>query len=1059
MTDNTNDSSLKDAVKAINATFSAETIPAQLPEELQRTIEDFLERRQDADSQKLQEELLLSYNKYAGVGTEKQHAFANLLTLLLPAIANKDSLQEWWNILIKPTLDTIGNKRDAIESTKELLLSVLVLDGIRDGTDDSGLSPHFIRHTLDAYFTRTKIPSREGEVVSPEDEFIAHEWENVLVTFGKKRSRELLLAIDEYLVKKDYRLQTLSLLSSFVRLQPPHLHLVLDTPLIQHLLDCLLIDTSSTVVDLALTNFIMFIPHITSCLVSILPKLFLAYSRVLCWDQYYKKSPEDAEAAETSDDILPADGGSSVYDIDEDWEQLQSCVDTVDALSPQANYLFTFLYGLFPINFMNFVRKPRRYLKAKNYPRADDLDLRQGLIRTRTESHRTVHLLHSNFFTTTVEDELTDNRWLKTDPADLVTECMSLCIAVSHTLSDPGPPPTSKLPDLPKTPTTKHSSKTDALLASDEDAQTNGTASAEAKSASWRNTQSTAITVPSTGTSVNFSQATIHESSRTSLRDQLALSRNNSPGKTDGNDGADKSPTSIHIPIPIQTSRPSSHSNDLHRLQGFAHTVSRSPQPRSPLPVGGHDTNAALQREVMLLKNDLNFERYLKQQHISHIANLQRKSVSEATAASETENLINSNKALKAKVIKANDLYSQLKRETTTSRSQAKKYEEQLSSKLKSYREEEKRWQAEAEQLRHHLDKAQREAEHLKNLIVESELREQHTRNKLITLQRDFDDLGTLRTTLADAEAKLSKYELRDLDFQRAQEDHELLRNELETLKMELTSRDAGHERAKRTYEQKIAVLEARLRTAQSTVPAGGPLPPSVQQMLDSALAASNAKLQQLKRAHARLLQRYTELELRNLELEAPEARAAAALPPRPSASAGAGSGSPLPPRPNSVLSLTRFADDIALGAGAAPAAALLRRNSTRATTSAGGPVAAAGGPSGGAVRRPHAFSDPAFFEENLLPANEEVVQTPLSKGVLSASLDRSGGPPPVNVKTHDFQAAQPLDARSAVGADAGLTPKDRAVVGSQARIYGRGRTPFILVQIALERMDLLTAL
>ena len=1064
MTDNADHSALKDAVKAINTAFSADTVPAPLPDELQRTIEDFLERRQDADSQKLQEELLLSYTRYAGVGTEKQHAFANLLTLLLPAIASKDSLQEWWNMLIKPTLDTIGNKRDAIESTKELLLSVLVLDGVRDSADDSGLSAYFIRQTLDAYFARTKIPSRDEDVVSPEDEFIAHEWETVLVTFGKKRSRELLLAVDEYLEMKDYRLQSLSLLSSFVRLQPPHLHLVLETPLVQHLLNCLLIDTSSTVVDLALTNLIMFIPHITSSLVSILPKLFLVYSRVLCWDQYYKKTPESAETPDDADDATSPDGGGSVFDIDETWEQLQSCVDTVDALSPQANYLFTFLYGLFPINFMTFVRKPRRYLKAKAYPRADDLDLRQGLIRTRTESHRAVHLLHSNFFTTTLEDELTDNRWLKTDPADLVTECMSLCIAVSHTLNDPGPPPTSKLPDIPKTPNAKQIAKADALLASDEDAQTYGTTSAEAISASSRNTQSTVITIPSVGPSTNLSPVDAHKSSRTSLRDQLARSRNNSPGKTDGNDGAEKSPTSRE---PNQSSRPSS-SNGLHRLQGFAHTVSRSPHPHSPLSASGGDSNVALQREIMLLKNDLNFERYLKQQHISHIATLQRRSVSEATAASETENLFNANKVLKARLIKANEFYSQLKRETNTSKNQTKKYEEQLSSKLKAYREEEKRWQAEAEQLHHELEKAQRETEHLKNLIVESELREQHTRNKLITLQRDYDDLSTLRTTLGDAEAKLQKYELRDLEFQRAQEDHELLRNEFETLKMELTSRDANHERMKKTYDQKISVLEARVRTAQGTLPAGGPLPASMQQMMDLTLAASNAKLQQLKRAHARLLQRYTELELRNLELDAPDAGAPPQKPSqlqhqqlaRPSVSAGG--ATPLPPRPNSVLSLTRFADDIALAPGAGVASlggngisstALLRRNSTRATTSAGivgGPIAAM--TAGGGVRRVHAFADPAFFEENLLPANDDVSQTPLSKGVITASLDRAGAqppPPPLplqptmpSLKTHDFQASQPLDARSIMSAEGGVLPKDKTAVGPQSRVYGRGKPP-----------------
>lgn len=1041
MADGTTDSTLKDAVKAINATFSADSV-STVPEELQRTIEDFLERRQETDSQKLQEELFITYNKYAGVGTEKQNAFADLLRLLLPAIANKDSLDEWWALLIKPTLDTIGNKRNAIESAKELLLSILVRDSGGAGTDGISLAAQFTRGTLDAFFSRTRLPTAEGEVVSPEDEFIAHEWENVLVAFGKKKPRDLLLAIDEYLMTKDYRLQALSLLSSFVRLQPPHLHLVLETPLIQHLLNCLLIDTSATVVDLALTVLIMFIPHITSCLVSILPKLLLTYARVLCWDQYYNKTTEPTETAETEDGTPPPENGSSVFDIDESWEQLQSDVDTVDAVHPQANYLFTFLYGLFPQNFMTFVRKPRRYLKMKNYPRADDLDLRQGLVRTRTEQHRCVHLLHPNFFTTTIEDELTDNRWLKTDPADLVTECMSLCIAVSHSLGDPGPPPTTKLPEIPKAVPRKQIPKTEGLLSSDE--ETSGAASVDTKSNSWRNTQSTTITAPSTGFNVD-------KSSRASLPDLSLQSRNNSPGKGDGKDGDETSPASRENSPPRPTSRPSSSANDFNRLQGFAQTISRSPNPISALPISMADNTAALQREIMLLKNDLNFERYLKQQHLAHIGNLQRKSVSEATVASETENLLNTNKTLKAKLIKANDLYGQLKRETTTSRNQAKKYEEQLSTKLKAYREEEKRWQAEATTLKHDLETSKREAEHLKNLIVESELREQDTRRKLITLQRDFEDLGTLRSQLVNAQAALSKFEMRDLDFQRSYEDQELLRTELEMLKMALTSRDAERERSKKTYEQKISVLEGRLRTAQNA-PGQGQLPASVQTMIESALAASNAKLSQLKKAHARLLQKYTDLELRNLELEAPERRSTTSA------------GGPGTARPNSVLSLTRYADDSALSG----TALLGRTNSTRATVG-----------TAQLARRPHAFSDPSFFEENLLPDNEDASQTPMSKGAISASLDRavpqrfeslgnlrpqrSGTLPimgtmtsqqeevrqdtdPLGRGVHDFQVSRPVapteplpSGRSAVSVESGESAKEKVLAQAQGRVYGRG--------------------
>ena len=267
-------------------------------------------------------------------------------------------------------------------------------------------------------------------------------------------------------MQKQYRIQALNLLSAFVRLQPPHLHLVLETPLIHHLEKCLLIDTSSTVIELALVVLIMFLPHICGALTSDhhLPKLFLVYTRVLCWDKL-----GSAEESGLAKDSAGAAGDESGDDEAEDneseqaWEQVQQSMDYPDSSPPALMHYYTFLYGLFPLNYMSFIRKPRRYLKSLNFPGARDFDLDQDLIHSRTEPYRRVHLLHPNMFITTVEDELSENRWLKSDPADVVTECMDLCVAVSAALHDPGPPPNTKLPPLPAIPTPFPSTKT-ALL-------------------------------------------------------------------------------------------------------------------------------------------------------------------------------------------------------------------------------------------------------------------------------------------------------------------------------------------------------------------------------------------------------------------------------------------------------------------------------------------------------------------------------------------------------------------------------------------------------------------
>src|SRR6266480_653664 len=122
VTDSSLARSLKDTVKAINSAFSSQNVSG-LPEELYQTLDDFLEKRQDQDSQRVQEELLAIYNKHVGQGSGKQNAFASLLRILLPSIAKQEWLDEWWSLIVRQTLDTIGNKRDNIEAVKELLLN------------------------------------------------------------------------------------------------------------------------------------------------------------------------------------------------------------------------------------------------------------------------------------------------------------------------------------------------------------------------------------------------------------------------------------------------------------------------------------------------------------------------------------------------------------------------------------------------------------------------------------------------------------------------------------------------------------------------------------------------------------------------------------------------------------------------------------------------------------------------------------------------------------------------------------------------------------------------
>ena len=700
-------------------------MPFNLPDELVFTIETFLAGHQDfeeSDSQRLHEDLLLLYNTYVLNDKEKLGPFLRALRLLRPGLGySEERLAEWWNLVIRPVVDAIGHKRDEVEEAREFLLSILVFDEEDDKVGQRAqLSAGFTSRLLDAYLARTKIPYDIDSSTTPEeDEFIARELEAVLVAFGRKKPKvsniqllmyshsllqEFLIALDGLFVQKSLRAQALGLLNTFVRYQPPHLHLVSQTALIQHLHKCLLIDTSSTIVDLALTTLIMFLPHIPGSLVTQLPQLFLIYSRVLCWDRYGRPPANDGSATPAEGDEATVDeekaeqssaaGQDDNVDAETNWETLDNTFDNPGAPSPRPDYYFTFLYGLFPLNLMGYIRKPRKYLQSLEFPDAEDLDIDQELIRKRTETLRRVHVLHPNFFNTTAEDELSDSRWVKSDPADIVMECLSLCIAFSA-LNDPGPPPKTTLPELPKKLSRASDVPPDSLLNSEEE-------STAANSSSWRNTQSTAPTEPP-GLPPSEALAPRPKSSRSSRsasRPASKSSRATSPASKSDSPTIppidtfplppDRRLGSPFQPSPLQTKvsvAASLQSTGSPKLESFAQILSRSQfsidnsenAPTAP-------SLASLQREVMLLRNDLNFERYLKQQHMSHIGQLQRRHVKEAATEAETQNQLNTIRTLKAKLSRANELYAQLKKETATSRSQAKKWESDLTLKVRGYR-------------------------------------------------------------------------------------------------------------------------------------------------------------------------------------------------------------------------------------------------------------------------------------------------------------------------------------------------------------------------------------
>lgn len=111
-------------------------------------------------------------------------------------------------------------------------------------------------------------------------------------------------------------------------------------------------------------------------------------------------------------------------------------------------------------------------------------------------------------------------------------------------------------------------------------------------------------------------------------------------------------------------------------------------------------------------------------------------------------------------------------------------------------------------------------------------------------MELDLEELDNLRADVETLQEKRQKLQESLADLEATKKERDYLRRDLEIANIKLQSRNADRERFRKAYEREISEFK------------------------NSALAASQAKLQQVKKTHYRLLDQYTELQMRVHELE-----------------------------------------------------------------------------------------------------------------------------------------------------------------------------------------------
>lgn len=786
---------------------------------------------------------------------------------LRPAIRSPHKIFEWWNKLLDPVLEHVGREKGLAQELLDHTFDLLSIDQGSDasGWSEGGLVP-FINRLLMRWL---EVSKEQADSMSPLSDLKERMIREALLIIGKKEPRGFMTALDAFVVKRDSRNNAFRLLCDFVASQPPHLHLILQTPLFVNILHSLQHDESTSTVNTALLAVIMLLPFMPSSLVPFLPTLFNIYARLVFWDMDSYFAQEHTEFGSENESSRPGIAWEKAL-LDPDYD------------GRSIHYLpgyFTILYGLYPINFVDYIRKPQRYLRHANT--ADDIDVQAMEIRDRSERFREKHRLHPNFYSLTIDSEKTDlSRWIRSEADEVLAECMALSI------------PTAREPEEPEELVQPPGIDLSGIEAMDPEGfdppllsktECSGTpASKETPSIGFAQ-QTPSFAQPGSGReSVRSDRRGSHSSHPAGLESLETKSRQ-PPGD---------SPTLPPHFVPSPQLQGMIHSNKVIKTglnQSLANdsvpSLVLSPQeaalerrtfqplrlqpPPSPGEIGAAEKNdqaALLYHQNLLLLNDLQFERYIKQQHMTHMGELRRKQIREAATEAETQNLVMANRSLKQRLDEAKRQEGQIRKEFDHRRTMAQKRENDLSTRLRTLREEQKRWNAEGTALRQQLETVVAESNGLRAIVSEAEKRRLRSDQALEAVDLGTEEIARLKAEIARLSIVEHEYQGRELKMERAVLEAEAAGDRATELQRELEEREHQLGQLREEYQHRIASLEARLeqalkasrhsRTNEATA------------VFESTLAAHRARQAQFKKQYVALMEKYNALQVQFYELQ-----------------------------------------------------------------------------------------------------------------------------------------------------------------------------------------------
>lgn len=601
-----------------------------------------------------------------------------------------------------------------------------------------------------------------------------------------------------------------------------------------------------------------------------------------------------------------------------DWEKHIFSPDADNTSIPNLLSYFTILYGLYPLNFVEYIRKPQRYLRHADDPNADTIEVQPSEIRQKSERFRQYHVLHPNFYNFTMESEKADlGRWIKSEASEVVAECTGLClVADSGSGPEPGAPyyfGLSEVDDhsrngldrpflagqssMDESSSRDHSWRTSTAAASSDDARTQTTAlrrpSQSSHGPSLREAFQARNQAP--GDSPTLPPSLVLSASHTNLQDMI------NSNKVIKSVGLHQSLANDSVPSLALSHQESISERTSSKLPAAA------PSATGPTAVdNSNEQISQLYKKILLLSNDLAFERYMKQQHMAHIGELKRRQLKEAATEAETQNLILINRNLRNRLEEAKRSELRAKKESDNRRNISKKWETDLSNKLKLLREEQKKWNSGGAALKRELEIKTQECEKLTKMLCAYETTELNSKQNLQAINDHVEEISRLKAEVnrfVELEATYQEKE-KEAEDRLTQAAESVSRAEM--MSMKLTARDAEMEEARRLYESQIAELNEKLQDSLQNGGARVRREGNASKIVESTLAASRNKMSDLQRQHDILMKKYATLQASLLDIKTQTISAAKSAIPSDSSDAEIsaivqGGGPPSPARKRST--------------------------------------------------------------------------------------------------------------------------------------------------------------